>query len=225
MYAQPLYVANVKIEGAYHNVVYIATEHDSVYAIDAEDGAVLWHVSLINPAAGITTLADSDVNACTDLVPEFGITGTPVIDPSNGTIYFVARTRENGLFRQRLHALNITTGAEIPYSAVIITASVLGTGDGGSEITFDPSQHNNGPGLLLEGGHIVIAWGSQCDNQSFHGRVISFNATTLAQEAVFSTPQTEVKAESGWVVPVSANFSYIYLSTGNGLYDGDTDIR
>src|SRR5436305_10202999 len=105
VYAQPLYLANVNIAGGVHHVLYIATEHDSVYAIDANNGAVLWQQSFINPAAGITTVSSSDV-ACSDLVPEIGVTSTGVIDPVSGTIYVVAKTKENGSYVQRLHALD-----------------------------------------------------------------------------------------------------------------------
>ena len=144
VYAQPLYVPNVSIPGqGTRNVVYVATEHDSVYAFDADaSGPPLWHVSFIDPTNGITTLSTTDVGRCTDLKPEIGITGTPVIDPTTGTLYLVARTKEqNGTtFVQRLHALDITTGAEKFGGPVLIQASVPGAGydSVGGLITFNP---------------------------------------------------------------------------------------
>jgi len=180
VYAQPLYVPNVQnIAGGTHNVLYVATEHDSLFAIDADNGAILWQQSFINPAGGITTVSSGDVS-CGDLVPEIGITSTPVIDPATGTIYLVAKTKENGAFFQRLHALDIATHAEKFGGPVVIAATSHGR-------TFDPLKQHNRPGLLLENGHVVIAWASHCDNGPYQGWVISYNAGTLSQEAVFNT--------------------------------------
>ena len=185
VYAQPLYLANVTIlNKGIHNVVYVATEHDSVYAIDADNGTLLWQVSFINPAAGVTTVSQTDI-ACSEVGPEVGITATPVIDPVAGTVYVVARTKESGAFVQRLHALDVTSGVEKPGSPVPITASVSGTGDGtsGGKINFNALTENNRTGLLLQNGHVVIAWASPCDNGPYHGWVMSYNAGTLAQES------------------------------------------
>lgn len=130
VYAQPLYEADVQnIAGGTHNVLYIATEHDSVYAIDADSGAILWQRSFINPGSDITTVSPSDVG-CSDIEPEIGITSTPVIDPTSGTLYLIAKTKENGQFFQRLHALDLTSGAEKFGGPVVIAAIVNGTGDG-----------------------------------------------------------------------------------------------
>ena len=117
VYAQPLYVSNLQIAGGTHNVVFVATEHDGVYAFDADNNSgsnagPLWYLSLINPAAGITTVNSATDFNCSDISPEVGITGTPVIDLSSNTLYVVANTKENGVFFQRLHALDITSGAE-----------------------------------------------------------------------------------------------------------------
>lgn len=227
VYAQPLYVPNVaNIAGGKHNVVYVATEHDSLYALDADSGAVLWQKSFINAGAGITTASSGDV-ACGDLVPEVGITSTPVIDPSTNTIYLVAKTKENGSYLQRIHALDIVTGAEKFGGPVRITGSVSGTGDGnaGGIVSFDPLREHNRPGLLLQNGHVVIAWASHCDVGPYHGWVMSYNAATLAQEAVFSTnPNGGLDgiwmSGDGLATDASGN---IYFATGNGTYDGSTN--
>ncbi|HLY17952.1 MAG TPA: hypothetical protein VKR61_12055, partial [Bryobacteraceae bacterium] len=158
IYAQPLYVSGLSIAGQTHNVVFVATEHDSVYAFDADNKAgananPLWHASFINPPA-VTTVDSYNDAGCGDLIPEIGISGTPVIDTTAGTLYVVANTKENGQFFQRLHALDITTGSEKFGGPAVITATVPGTGDGSSngQITFDPLKQNQRPGLLLRGG-------------------------------------------------------------------------
>jgi len=217
VYAQPLYLANVSIAGGTHNVLYVATAHDSVYAIDADSGAVLWQQSFINPGAGITTVSNNDV-ACGDIVPEIGIIGTPVIDPSSGTIYLVAKTKENGSFLQRLHAIDIVTHAEKFGGPVVISAEF------GSR-TFSPLMQNNRPALLLENGHVILGWGSHCDNAPYQGWLISYNASTLAQEAVFNTePNTSDGYDGGiWMSgdgPAVDAAGNLYFASGNGDYDG-----
>jgi len=225
VYAQPLYLANVSnIAGGTHNVLYIATEHDSLSAIDADSGAILWQKSFINPATGITTVSSADV-ACGDLVPEIGITSTPVIDPSSNTLYLLAKTKENGSYFQRLHAIDVVTGAEKFGGPVAISATVNGTGDGnvGGKVSFDPLREHNRPGLLLENGHVVLAWASHCDNGPYHGWVMSYSAANLAQEAVFNTsPNGGLDGiwMSGDGLTVDANGN-IYFATGNGTYDGN----
>lgn len=230
VYAQPLYLANVTISGAVHNVLYIATEHDSVYAIDADNGTVLWQQSFINPAAGITTASSSDFG-CNDLVPEIGITSTPVIDPpgsgtlSSGTIYVLAKTQEGAGSAntvQRLHALDVATHTEKFGGPKVIAATIQGR-------TFNAHQQHNRPGLLLENGHIVMAWASHCDNQPYQGWVMSYNASTLAQEAVFNTElNTSTGFDGGiWMsgdgVAADANGN-LYAATGNGHWDGVSDF-
>jgi hypothetical protein len=228
VYAQPLYLSNVSISGANHNVAYVATEHDSVYAIDADNGAVLWKQSFINPAAGITTVPSSDTG-CNDLTPEAGITSTPVIDAASGTIYLLARSKENGSFVQRLHALDVATHVEKFGGPVVISGTFQGR-------TFNPLTQNNRSALLLENGHVVIAWASLCDNGPYQGWVMSFNAADLTQqEAVFNTePDTIVGNDAGiWMsgdgVAADANGN-LYFATGNGDYNstgdyGDTILK
>src|SRR5581483_7570902 len=142
-HASPLYVADVAIPGSgFHNVVYVATEHDTVYAFDADGRRTtpLWQVSFIDPAAGVTTVPAGDTGECCDIIPEIGITGTPVIDPQGGTLYVVAKTKEGTRYVQRLHALDLATGAEKLGGPVEIQASVPGSGAGaqGGRVSFDP---------------------------------------------------------------------------------------
>ncbi|MBZ5642597.1 MAG: choice-of-anchor D domain-containing protein [Acidobacteriia bacterium] len=226
IYAQPLYLYHVNISGVFHNVVYVATEHDSVYAFDADTGTQLWHDSFINPPS-ITTVSPADASAPFDLIPEIGITGTPAIDPVAGTLYVVVKTKQSGSFFQRLHALDVATGSEKSGSPVTITASVSGTGDGSvsGTVAFDPLHEHNRPGLLLENGHLIIAWASHEDTSPFHGWVMSYNPTTLAQEAVYNT--TPNGGLGGiWMSGsgLAADSSNIYFSSGNGTYNGTTDF-
>src|SRR5581483_37591 len=221
VYAQPLYLANVQnIAGGTHNVLFVATEHDQLYALDADNGTVLWQQSFINPQ-NITTVTNSEVS-CGDLVPEIGITSTPVIDQSTGTIYLVTKTKETGVYVQRLHAIDIVTHAEKFGGPAVISASVNGQ-------TFDPLRNHNRPGLLLENGHVVIAWASHCDNTPYHGWVMSYKAgvqptDTLTQEAVFNgSPNGGLAGVwmSGDGVAADASGN-IFFATGNGTYDGLT---
>ena len=166
VYAQPLYLSNVNIGGGSHNVLYVATEHDSLYAIDADQGTVYWRISLI-PSGGNTVNSSSDL-ACGDLVPEVGITGTPVIDISTGTIYLVAKSKVNGSLVQYLHAMDVVTSVEKFGGPIFIQATVPGTAsDGnGTTVSFNPHFENQRAALLLVNGHVVIGWSSHCDHQS-----------------------------------------------------------
>lgn len=239
VFAQPLYVPNVNIPGqGTFNVVYIATEHDSIYAYDA-DGKVstpLWHRSLINSAAGITTIPSADANN-SDEGPEIGITGTPVIDPSTSTMYLVAATKENGAYFQRIHALDITTGAERSGSPVTITGSVSGTGKGNVSgvITFDPLISNQRPALLLDNGVIYVGFASHGDQGNYHGWLFAYAAGTLAKKAQLNL------SPNGWaggIWSAGAGFAAdgngnVYTVTGNGTFDfasggkdlGDTFLK
>lgn len=229
VYAQPLYVPNVAIPNlGTHNVVYVATEHDSVYAFDADsrtgrNSAPLWHRSFIHLKRGITTVSSDDVS-CTDIVPEIGVTSTPVIDTATGTMYVIAKTKENGNFFQRLHALDITTGAERPGSPVVIRAKVRGNGDGNINgvIYFDPLRQAQRPGLLLQNGSVYIGWASHCDNGPYHGWVMSYDETTLKQTAIWNSTRNGGLGgvwQAGTGLAADSDFN-VFFATGNGTYDG-----
>ena len=221
VYAQPLYIPNVTIPGnGTHNIAYVATEHDSVYAFDADsnsgsNSSPLWQTSFIDPANGITTVSSQDVS-CGDLVPEIGITGTPVIDLSTNTMYVLAKTKENGSFFQRLHALDITTGSEKFGGPVVIQASLQGK-------KFDALRHGQRPGLLLQNGMVYIAWASHCDNTPYHGWVMAYDAQTLQQKGVWdSTPFGGLGGVWQGGSGIAADFlNNVYLPTGNGTFDAD----
>ena len=237
VYAQPLYVPNVSIAGGTHNVIYVATEGDSVYAFDADsntgtNAGLLWHASLIDTAhgaaAGATTVnIQQDLDSgCTDLVPQVGITSTPVIDPSSGTMYVEAKSKENGNYIHRLHAIDITTGAEKSPGPVQITATVPGTGDGGTTVTLDGLHHLNRPGLLLLNGSIYLAYASHCDDWPYHGWLFAcYNASTFTQTSLFlATPNGSINTALGgfWMsgagVAADSNAN-IFIASGNGLFD------
>jgi hypothetical protein len=182
-YAQPLYLPNLSIAGGTHNVVYVATEHNSVYGFDADSGQSLWHVNL-TPAGG-STVPYTDVS-CSQIQPEIGITSTPVIDPSSNTIYVVAMTKENGNYIHRLHALDVTTGAEKSGSPVAIQASVPGSGDGGSTVTLIPKNYKQRPGLLLLNGIVYLGMSSHCDEFTYHGWLLGYDENSLQQVAVYN---------------------------------------
>ena len=230
-YASPLYVANVSIPGqGVHNVVYVATEHDSVYAFDANglSPTPLWQVSFINPAAGITTVPAADTGACCDIAPEIGITGTPVIDPTSGTLYEVAKTKEGPTtYVQRLHALNITTGAEKFSGPVVIQASVPGIGngnDGNGNVPFNALRQNQRPALLLNNGVVYIGFASHGDQPPYHGWVLGYDAATLTQVMAYNdTANGDYggiwQSGGGLAADAAGN---IYFVTGNGTFDADS---
>jgi hypothetical protein len=233
IFAQPLYVASVNIPGqGVHNVVYVATEHDSVYAFDA-DGltSTLWQVSFINPGAGVTTIPSGDI-PCSDISPEYGITSTPVIDPASNTMYVVARTREvsGGVtnYVERLHALDITTGNELAGSPVVIQPTVPGGGannDGQGNVLFNGLLENQRAGLVLSNGVVYISWGSSCDTNPFHGWMVGYSEATLQPVAVFNTTPNgeEGGIWQGGAAPAVDGNGNLFLSTGNGSFDADFD--
>jgi IPT/TIG domain/Fibronectin type III domain len=238
--ASPLYVANLNIPAqGYHNVVYVATEHDSVFAFDADalQSTPLWQVSFINPAAGVTTVPDTDVGAtgCTpqcNISPEIGITGSPVIDPTTNTLYVVALTKEvsngNTHYYHRLHALDITTGAEKFGGPVLLQASVPGTGAGssGGQLPFVSLVENQRPALLLSNGIVYIAFAAHSDQIPYHGWVLGYSASTLQQTLVFNTSPNATSFGAGiWMsgdglaTDTSGNLFFV---TGNGIFDVNT---
>jgi hypothetical protein len=232
VYAQPLFLSGVPIGGGTHNVLYVATEHDSVYAIDADSGALYANVSLI-PSGGTAVSSTSDLS-CTDIDPEVGITGTPVIDPASNTLYVVAKSKVNGSIVQHLHALSTLTLAENFGGPVEIRASVPGAAaDGnGSSVAFNPLTENQRPGLALENGHVLIGWAAHCDNAPWHGWLMSYNASTLGLEAAWNTSpngkpnSTDTGAGGIWMSgaapAVDANGN-IFVVTGNGNWNGTSD--
>ncbi len=232
VFAQPLYLTNVNISGGTHNVVYVATQHDSVYALDADTGTLYWQKSLI-PAGGSTVSSNTDLNFCGDIAAEVGITSTPVIDATTGTLYVVAKVKLNGAILQYLHALDVSTAAEKFGGPVSIQASVPGTAtDGnGSMVAFDPRQENQRAGLLLENGHVVISWAAHCDKPPYHGWVMSYGATTLTQEGVYNTSPNG-SANGIWMSgagPAADSSGNIYFATGNGTWsatdNGDSIVK
>src|SRR5262249_825088 len=152
-------------------------------ADDPAASAPLWHVSLGTP------VPSSDMTGCVDLTPEVGITGTPVIDQTTQTLYVVAKTKVSGAYSQQLHALDITTGAERPGSPVTLTGNVAGTGGGSvsGRIAFDPFRQHNRAGLTLVNGVVHIGFASHCDGGAYHGWILSYNASTLAQVSQYIT--------------------------------------
>jgi hypothetical protein len=226
VYAQPLYLSNVSIQGGVHNVVYIATEHNLLYAIDADNGAVYWQANLVPP--GGAPLTNNQVFNCGDLVPEVGVTGTPAIDVNSGTLYVVATSLVNGTVVQYLHAIDVRTSAEKFGGPVLIQGSAPGTsGDGnGTTVKFNAKYANQRAALLLENGHVLVAWSSHCDIDPWHGWIMSYAAGTLAQEAVFNPSSSTDKSGiwmsgSGLAADSSGN---IYGATGNGKFNGTTDF-
>src|SRR5260221_9099691 len=237
VYAQPLYLPNLEIPGkGKHNVLFIATENDSVYAFDAEGSstAPLWHVNFANPSKGITPLSERDAR-CFFITPQIGVTSTPVIDPKSGTLYVLARTKEGkGIlqsddFKQRLHALAVTTGAEKFGGPVEIKASVAGKGSGqsGGRVDFDPLDENPRAALLLANDSVYLSWGSACDVGPYHGWLMAYDAHTLAQKSVFNTsPDASDSAIwQGDAGPASDKDGNIFVVTGNGEFDAATNGR
>jgi hypothetical protein len=211
-YAQPLYVPGVTISGGTHNVVYVATAHDSVYAFDADSGTQYWQVSLGTPVP-------STVINTKNILVEVGIISTPVIDPSSGTLYVVAKTYESGTQIFRLHALDITTGAEKFGGPVVITASIAGTGmaSSGGLVPFVAAKGNQRAALTLVNGIVYLAMSSHEDYTPYHGWLLGYNAATLQQVQVFNvTPNSGQGAIwMGGQGPVVDSSNNLYLVTAN----------
>jgi hypothetical protein len=232
IYAQPLHVANLTIGGIKRNVVYVATEHSSVYAFDADGKTTspLWKRSFINPAAGITTIA-KPANAL--IAPEISISSTPVIDISTNTIYVSVSTSENGSIVHRLHALSLTTGAEKFGGPIRIQGSVPGTYPPlavNGRVPFVPRQHLQRPALLLLNGNVYIAYGSNGDQLPYNGWLFAYSAQgtgVLHQVAIFCT-SPDRGASAIWQSgdgPAADLSNNIYVATGNGAFDLNTGGR
>lgn len=235
VYAQPLYAAGITMaDGLVHNVIFVATQHDSVYAFDADSNGgtnalPLWTASMIDTAhgaaAGATTVPSTDLGTH-DIVPEIGITSTPVFDPASKTIYVVAKSKENGNYIQRIHALNMLTGAEQANSpSQPITATVPGGGNGsaGGQLTFSSMWQMNRVALDLFKGYLYVAFGSHGDNGPWHGWVIAFNATTLQQTGVICLSPNGFGngiwgAGAGLPIDTVAQGGRLFLAAGNGSF-------
>ncbi len=216
--AQPLYVSNLPIPNhGDHAVVFAATEHDSVYAFDAQTGDIYWHVSLLK-----TGETPSDRRNCGQVIPEIGITATPVINlhvGAHGTIYLVAMSKDSsGNYHQRLHALNLSTGDEELHGPVEIQATYPGTGD---EHVFAPGQHEDRAALLLSNGIVYTSWSSHCDIRPYTGWTIGYDQSTLKQSSVFdfapNGSEAAIWASGGGTA--SDDQENLYFSVGNGTFD------
>ena len=228
--AQPLYVASLMIPAKQrsYNVLYVVTEHGTAYAFDADSGAQLWKLSMLG-----ANETSSDDRGCSQVTPEIGITSTPVIDPQqgpHGTIYLVAVSKgSNGTYHHRIHALDLTNGAEQFGGPIEIQATFSGSGVEGSGNlqTFDPRQHNERPGLLIANGVVYTSWGSHCDFSPYTGWVIGYSESTLAQVSVLNlTPNGN---DGGiWMAgggPAADASGTLFLLTGNGTFDTTLDAQ
>ena len=213
VYSQPLLVTNVKIAGGWHDVVYVTTVNNSVYAFDANDAsatAPLWHVNFGTPAS----VGDADFG-CTDINGRMGIVGTPVVNAAKSTLYVVALSKAGGRFSQRLHALDLATGADLPDSPATIAAP-----------GFDPLMQNQRPALALSGGNVFLGYASHCDKEPYHGFLLGYNADSLKQIGVFNTSPGGMEAsiwQSGQAPSVDGQGN-LYFITGNGSWNGATQF-
>jgi hypothetical protein len=219
--AQPLFVSNLTVGGAAHNVVFVVTEHASVYAFDADTNALLWQRSLLG--SGETT---SDPRSCGQISPEIGITSTPVIDRSrgtNGVMYTVAMTKDSGgAIHQRLHAVDLATGAEALGGPVDIAATYPGGGAGSSNgvTVFDPQQYAERQALSLVNGNVYLAWTSHCDQGVYAGWIMSYSADTLAQTGALNvTPNGSGGAIWMGGGGMASDGSSLFLLDANGTFD------
>jgi hypothetical protein len=236
VYAQPLFISGLEIPGkGRRDVLFIATEHDSVYAFDADrpNDAPLWQVNFADVKRGVTPVPANDVR-CPFIQPEVGITPTPVIDMKTGTLYVLARTTIGHSFSkneyfQHLHALAITTGAEKFGGPKLISATVPGKGDDAAngQVSFDALRENPRASLLLANDALVLTWASSCDVDPYHGWVIAYDPHTLAQKALLNVTPDGV--EGGiWMsdtAPAADASGYIYIPTGNGTFDAASGGR
>jgi hypothetical protein len=236
VYAQPLFVPGVEIPGkGMHDVIYVATEHDSIYAFDATrpGDPPLWQVSFLDKSRGTVPLSE-DMVQCPFIRPEVGITSTPVIDIKTGTLYVLARTAirhaaGGNEYFQHLHALAITTGVEKFGGPKLITASVPGRGAGrsGRQVDFDPLHENPRAALTLANNSVYLTWASSCDVDPYHGWVMAYDPQTLTQKAVLNVNPDGSEAgiwlaDTGPAVDSEGN---LYVPTGNGTFDATSGGR
>ena len=235
IYAQPLWVPNVNIGGGVHNVIVAATQHDSVYVFDADANPCVTYWRQVLIPAGETYGSSSDLGTA-DIYPDIGITGTPVVDASTGTIYLVSKTKtSSGTYHQRFHALSLVTGAEKTGSPVEIDGTSVtspGTCEGGTTMRFDPKFQLQRPGLALVNGVVYVAWASHGDNGAYyHGWVVGYNAANLDVSAIFNDTKNPVAGiaycRGGiWMsggapaADTDATGTNLYLISGNGVFDG-----
>ena len=239
LYAQPLWVSNLTIGGGTHNVVFVATQNDSVYAFDADAKPCVkyWQKSFLS--AGVTPVPQGDTGEAFDIDVPIGITGTPVIDPATNTLYVVVKTKEGtGNYHQRLHALSLIDATEKFGGPADITSAITvqGTGDMGDgstcsasagNVPFCPLKENQRAGLALAGGNLYIAWASHGDNQPYHGWIMRFSAANLAQAPLIYNASPNGRESGIWMsggAPALDSSNNVYVITGNGDYDGAKDF-
>ena len=224
-YGQPLYIPGVVAGSATHNMVFATTVNNSVYGIDADSGTTVWHVNLTPSGASVPTAANmSALGACGgsyhDFAGKIGIVGTPVISTTTNSLYVVARSIESGTYVQRLHMLNIATGAEQAGSPVVISGSVSG-------VSFNAQLNNQRPALALVNGVVYIGWSSQCDFGAYHGFLMGYNASTLAHVSTWAATSSSGSQAGIWQGgqgPTADASNNLYLMTGNGTWDGSSNF-
>ncbi len=219
---EPLYLSNLSMAGQTQNVVFVVTEHDSVYAFNAGTGAQLWKTSILDQNEN-----PSGDQGCYQITPEIGITSTPVIDRNagpHGEMFVVGMSQDaSGAYHQRLHALDVTTGADLAGSPAEVSASYPGAGanSSGGNVIFDPGQYAERAGLLLMNGAIYLGWTSHCDGQPYTGWLMAYSESALTQTAVLNlTPNGSEgsiwMSGSGLAADSSGN---LYFLDANGTFD------
>jgi hypothetical protein len=241
IYAQPLWLPGVTVGGSKHNVVFVATQHDSLFAFDADASpcAQLWKESLIDGShgagAGESPVPSSPPGNLVgsgygDIAPEVGVTGTPVIDPSSGTLYVVSKSMNTAgtEFYQRLHAIDLATGGEKFGKPAVIGSSITypGIGDGGTVVTFNPQMQNQRPGLALVNGVVYVAWSSHEDTSPYYGWLVGFDASDLKVASVLNV-SPNVQYGGIWMgggAPSADSDNNLYLITGNAVFDANSAV-
>ena len=244
VYAQPLWAPGLSIGGGIHNVIFVATAHDSLYAFDADASPCVtyWKVNLLDPLHGglaaETPVVWNDAGNCFgDVYPEVGVTGTPVIDPTTHTIYVVSASEivggmagscsgTLGTFSHRLHAVDLITGSEKLGAPVTIAAQVAGTGDGssGGMVSFNSQLHHQRSGLALANGVVYVAFAAHEDATPYHGWVLGYDAANLQMRNVFNTTPNGIGGADGGIwagggAPAVDGVGDVYVATGNGVFD------